>query len=90
MWGALIQLHLGMEDRYLNLDRYTSVDLGWQKLWLCVPNESPPLSSYSLDWLRGDLSESREELPPLDDTKGVPYWLDVIKDLKGQGLMGTG
>ena len=77
MGGALIQLHPRMEDRYLSLDRYPFIDLGWQKLWLYVPNESPPLPSYSLDRLRGDLLESWEELPPLEDTKGVPYLLDV-------------
>ena len=65
--GALIQLHPRMEDSYLSLDRYPSMDLGWQKLWLYVPNERSPLPSYSLDWLRGDLPESWEELPPQED-----------------------
>jgi len=63
------------------------MDLGWQKWWLYVPNESPPLPSYSADRLRGDLRELWEELTPREDTQGVPYLLDVIKDLKGQGLM---
>jgi hypothetical protein len=62
--GALIQLHPGMEDRYLSLDHYPSIDLGWQKWWLYVPNESSLLPSYSLDWLCGDLLESWDELPP--------------------------
>ena len=44
-----------MEDRYLSLDRYPFVDLGWQKWWLYVPNESPPLPSYSPNLLCGDL-----------------------------------
>ena len=51
MGGALTQLHPRLEDRYLILDRYPSVDLGWQKSWLYIPNESPPLTSYSLHWL---------------------------------------
>jgi hypothetical protein len=83
MVGALIQLHPEMEDRYLSLDRYPSTDLGWQKWWLYIPNESLPLPSYSHDWLHGDLSESWEELPPREDTQCVPYLLDAIKDLKG-------
>ena len=72
-----------MEDRYLSLDRYPSADLGWQKSWLYIPNESPLLSSYSPDRLHGDLLESWEELPPLDAYRQhVPNLLDVIKDLK--------
>jgi len=62
MVGTLIQLDPGMEDRYLRLDCYPSVDLGWQKWWLYLPNESPQLPSYSPNQLRGDLLESWEEL----------------------------
>ena len=88
--GALIQLHPGMEDNYLSLDRYPSMDLGWQKLWLYIPNESPLLPSYSPDQLCGDLLESWEELLPLEAyMHHVPNLLDVIKDLKDRGLMGT-
>jgi len=58
MGGALIQLHPGLEDRYLSLDSYPSEDLGWQKSWLYFPNESPPLRSYSPDRLCGDLPKS--------------------------------
>ena len=65
------------------------MDLGWQKWWLYVPNESLPLLSYSPDRLHGDLLESWEELPPQEDTQDVPYLLDAIEDLKAQGLMGT-
>jgi hypothetical protein len=36
--GALIQLHPRMEDSYVSLDCYPSVDFGWQKSWLYVPN----------------------------------------------------
>ena len=75
-------------NSYLSLDRYPSADLGWQKLWLYFPNESLPLASYSPDTLRGDLPETREELPPLEDTQDVPHLLDVIKDLKDWGLTG--
>jgi hypothetical protein len=58
--------------------------------WLYVPNESPPLPSYSPDQLHGDLRESWEELPPLEAYRQhVPNLLDVIKDLKDQGLTGT-
>ena len=64
MGDTLIQFHPGMEDSYLSLDLYPFVDLGWQKLWLYIPNETPPLASYSPDRLRGDLPESWEELPP--------------------------
>ena len=79
-----------MEDRYLRLDRYPSTDLGWQKLWLYVPNERPPLPSYSPDWLRGDLTKSWEELPPLEAYRDhVPNLLDLIKDLKDRGLTRT-
>ena len=53
-----------------------------------VPNESPLLPSYSPNWLHGDLLESWEELRPWEVTQGVPYLLDAIKDLKGQGLTG--
>jgi hypothetical protein len=85
----LIQLHPELEDRYLSLDHYPSMDLGWQKLWLYVPNESPPLSSYSPDRLRGDLPESWEELQPLELYRHhVPNLLDAIKDLKDWGLTG--
>ena len=81
--GALIQLHLRLEDRYLSLDRYPSMDLGWQKSWLYVPNEHPPLPCYSPDRLRGDLLESWVELLPLEAYRHhVPNLLDVIKDLK--------
>ena len=62
--GALIQLHPGLEDRSLSLDRNPFVDLEWQKSWLYIPNESQPLPSYSPNQLRGDLLESWEELPP--------------------------
>jgi len=72
-----------MEDSYLSLDCYPSVDLGWQKLCLYIPNERPPLLSYSPDPLRGDLLESWEELPPQEDMHDVPYLLDAIMDLKG-------
>ena len=90
MGDALIQLHLGMEDRYLSLDHYPSMNLGQQKLWLYVPNESPPLPSYSPDPLHGDLPESWEELQPLETYRHhVPNLLDAIKDLKDQSLMGT-
>ena len=83
MGGTMIQLCPRMEDRYLSLDRYPSVDLGWQKSWLYIPNESPLLSSYSPDRLRGDLQESWEELPPLEAYRHhVPNLLDAIKDLK--------
>ena len=89
MRDALIQLHLGLEDRYLSHDGYPSVDLGWQKSWLYVPNESPLLLSYSLDRLHGDLPESWEELPPLEANRHhVPNLLDAIKDLKDWGLTG--
>ena len=89
MEGALIQLHLGLEDRYLSLDRYPSMDLGWQKSWFYVPNESLPLPSSSPNRLRGDLPESWEELPPLEAYRHhVPNLLDAIKDLKDRGLTG--
>ena len=66
------------------------MDLGWQKSWLYVPNESPSLLSYSPDRLRSDLLESWEELPPLEAYRQhVPNLLDVIKDLKDLGLTGT-
>ena len=85
----MIQFCPGLDDRYMSLDRYPSVDLGWQKSWLCVPNESPLLSSYSIDQLHGDLSESWEELPPLEAYRHhVPNLLDAIKDLKDRGLTG--
>ena len=85
----MIQLHPRLEDRYLSLDRYPSTDLGWQKSWLYVPNESPLLLSYSPNRLRGDLPESWEELPPLEAYRHhMPNLLDAIKDLKDQGLMG--
>jgi hypothetical protein len=60
-----------MEDSYLSLDRYPSVDLGWQKSWLYIPNVRPLLPSYSFDPLCVDLLESWEELPPLDAIKGL-------------------
>ena len=83
MGGALIQLCPGLENMYLSLDRYPFVDLGWQKSWLYVPNESPPLPSYSPEQLRGDLLESWEELQPLEAYRHhVPNLLDVIKGLK--------
>ena len=64
MGGALIQLRPRLEDRYLSLDCYHSMDLGWKKSWLYVPNESLPLPSYSPDRLCGDLLESWEEHRP--------------------------
>jgi len=64
------------------------MDLGWQKLCLYVPNERPSLPSYSPDLLRGDLSESWEELTPRVDTEEVPYLLDAIKGPKDWGLTG--
>ena len=86
----MIQLRPGMEDRYLSLDCHPSVDLGWQKSWLYVPNESPLLPSYSPNRLRGDLPKSWEQLPPLEAYRHhVPNLLDTINDLKDQGLMGT-
>ena len=86
MGGALIQLRPGLEDRYLSCDRYPSMDLGWQMSWLYVPNESPPLPSYSPNRLHGDLLESWEELPPLEAYRHhVPNLLDAIKD---RGLTG--
>ena len=51
-------------------------------MWLYVPNESPPLPSYSPDPLCGDLLELWAELSPKEDTQEVPYLLDAIKDLK--------
>jgi hypothetical protein len=87
---ALIQLCPRLEERYLSLDRYPSMDLGWQKSWLYVPNESMSLPFYSPDRLHGDLPESWEELPPLEAYKHrVPNLLDAIKDLKDWGLAGT-
>ena len=74
---------------YLSLNHYPSMDLGWQKWWLYVPNESLPLLSYSPDRLRGDLLESWEELPPQEDMQDAPYLLVAIMDLKGRGLTGT-
>jgi len=89
-WGALIQLHPELEDRYLSLDCYPSMDFGWQKSWLYIPNESLHLPSYSPDQLCGDHSESWEELPPLEAYRHhVPNLLDAIKDLKDRGLIGT-
>ena len=89
MGDALIQLCSGLEDRYLSLDRYTSVDLGWQKSWLYIPNKSPPLPSYSPDRLCGGLLESWEELSPLEAyRRHVPNLLDAIKDLKDRGSTG--
>ena len=85
----MIQLHFKLEDRYLSLYRYPSMDLGWQKSWLYIPNESPPLLSYSPDRLHGDFPESWKELPPLEAYRHhMPNLLDVIKDMKDQGLMG--
>ena len=64
------------------------MDLGWQKSWLYIPNESPSLPCFSPDRLHGGLLESLEELPPLEAYKHyVPNLLDAIKDLKDQGLM---
>ena len=86
----MIQLRPRMENRNLSLDRYPFMDLGWQRSWIYVPNESPPLPSYSPDPLHGDLPESWEELPPLEAYRHhVPNLLDAIKDLKDQGLTGT-
>ena len=89
MGGTLIQLCPRMDDRYLSLDRYPSVDLGWQKWLLYLPNESLPLPSYSPDRLCGDLPVSWEELPPQEGTQCVSYLLDAIKDLKGHSLTRT-
>ena len=47
-----------MEDMYLSLDCYPSMDLGWQKWWLYIPNEGMLLPSYSPDRLCGDLPKS--------------------------------
>ena len=59
--------------------------MGWQKSWLYIAKESPPLPSYSPD----DLPKSMEELPSLEVYwHHVPNLLDAIKDLKDQGLMG--
>ena len=81
--GALIQLHPRLEDRYLSLDCYPYSDLGWQKSWLYVPNESPPLPSCSPNWLRGVLPKLYEELQHLEAYRHhVPNLLYVIKDLK--------
>ena len=85
--GALIQLHPGMEDRYLSLDHYPSTDFEWQKSWLYIPNESPALPSCSPDRLCGDLLELWEQLPPMEAYRQhVPNLLDAIKDLKDRGL----
>jgi hypothetical protein len=89
MGGALIQLCPKLEHKYLSLVHYPSMDYGWQRSLLHVPNENPPLPSYSCDRLRGDLPESWAELPPQEAYRAhVPTLLDAIKDLKDWGLTG--
>jgi hypothetical protein len=78
-----------MEDSYLSLERYPSVDVGCQKKWLYVPNESPPLPSYSPYRLHPDTLESWSETPTLEDMWYVPNLVAVIQDLKGRDLMRT-
>jgi hypothetical protein len=57
-------------------------------MWLYVPNECPPLPSYSPDLLRGDLPKSWEELPPLEDTKGCALVVGCDQGPKGLGPNG--
>ena len=83
MGGASIEVHPGLEDRYLSLDHHYAIDLDWEYRWLYVPNnEWPPLLTFSHDRLCPDTPESWSWPPTLSEPHHLCLLLDVIEDLK--------
>ena len=88
MGGISIEVHLGLEERYLSLDRHYALDLDWEHRWLYIPNnERPPLLTFSHDQLYPDTSESWSRPPTLSEPQHLRLLLDAIEDLKDRGLM---
>ena len=80
--GASIEVHPGLEERYLSLDRHYALDLNWEHRWLYVPNtQRPLLLIFSHDRLRPDMPESWLRPPTLSEPKHLRLLLDMIEDL---------
>ena len=85
--GTTIEVHPGLEEHYLSLDRHYATDLDWEHRWLYVPSdERPPLPIFSHDQLRPDTSELWSTMPTLSEQQHLCLLLDAIVDLKDRGL----
>ena len=79
MGGASIEVHPGLEERYLILDRHYATDLDWGHRWLYVPNnEQPPLPTFSHDRLRLDMPKSWLRMLALSEPQHLRLLLDAI------------
>ena len=79
MGGASIEVHPGLEERYLSLDRHYVVDLDWEHRWLHVPNnERLLLLTFSHDRLRPNTLESWLRTPTLSEPQHLHLLLDAI------------
>ena len=88
MGGASIKVHPRLEERYLSLDCHYDTDLDWEHRWLYRPkNEWQPLLTFSHDWLHPNMLESWSRMPTLSKPQHLRLLLDVIEELKDQGLM---
>ena len=88
MGGISIQVHPRLEERYLSLDRHYATNLDWEHRWLYVPNnEQQLLPTFSHDQLRPDTLKSGSRTPTLSEPQCLRLLLDVIEELKDQGLM---
>ena len=66
--GASIEVHPGLEERYLSFDRHYAVDLDWEHRWLYIPNnERMLLLTFSHDRLLPDMPESWSRKPALSE-----------------------
>ena len=87
MGGASIEVHPGLEERYLSLDCHYATDLDWEHRWLYVPNnERLVLPTFSHDQLCLDTSKSWSRPPTLSEPQHLRLLLDATEDLKDWGL----
>ena len=85
--GTSIEVHPGLEQRYLSLDRHYATNLDWEHGWLYVPNnEQPPLQTFSHARLRPNMLESWSRPPTLSELQHLRLLLDAIEDMKDRGL----
>ena len=68
MGGTSIEVHPGLEERYLSLDRHYATDLDWEHRWLYVPNnEQQPLPTFSHDRLCPNTLELWSRTPTMSE-----------------------
>ena len=81
--GASIEVHPGLEECYLSLDRHYAIDLEWEHGWFYAPNnEQPPLLTFSHDRLCPNTPESWSRPLTMSEPHHLRLLFDAMEDLK--------